>query len=171
MRIVPADGREVWHAKAIEAAQGATLGTLLELLVETGETQRLAQAVGAATDDALERLSHYVTEPAAETLEKACPSLAARLWRAQGLRIVNGKKSKYYDAAASKFERAHQCYERAGLDAEWVQLVREVRARHHRKLAFLSGFESIVAGRRSAPASFLERAKARWNKPEGEGKS
>ena len=139
---------------------------LIELLVETGETQRLAQAVGAATDDALERLSHCVTEPAAEALEAAFPNLAARLWRAQGLRIVNRKKSKYYDAAVLNFERAQRCYERAGLDAEWVQVVREVRARHHRKLAFLSGFDAVVAGRRTAPLSFLERAKSRWNKAE-----
>ena len=171
MRVVPENGREVWHAKAIDAAQGATLGALLGLLVETGETERLAQAVRAATEDALERLSHYVTEPLAEALEAAYPGLAARLWRAQGLRIVNRNKSKYYDAAVSNFERAQRCYERAGLDAEWVQLVLEVRARHRRKIAFLSGFEAVVAGRRMAPLPFLERAKARWNKAAGEGKS
>jgi tetratricopeptide (TPR) repeat protein len=171
MRIVPENEREVWHAKAIDAAQGATLGSLLELLVETGETQRLAQAVCAAAADALEHLSHYVTEPVAEALEEACPGLAARLWRAQGLRIVNGKKSKYYDAALSNFERAYRFYERAGLDAEWVQLVLEVRARHRRKVAFLSGFEAVVAGRRTAPLSFLELAKSRWNKAGGEENS
>ncbi len=167
MRFVPDAAREIWHAKAIDAAHGVDLGARLELLVKTGETQRLAEAVRAATADALEHLSHYVTEPVAEALEEACPGLAARLWRAQGLRIVNGKKSKYYDAAVSNFERAHRCYERAGLNAEWVQLVLEVRARHHRKIAFLSGFEAVVAGRRIAPLSFLERAKARWNKAGG----
>ncbi|MBI1876292.1 MAG: hypothetical protein HYS05_20700 [Acidobacteria bacterium] len=35
-----------------------------------------------------------------------------RLYR---LRIVNAKKSKYYDAALSNFERARRCFERAGL--------------------------------------------------------
>ncbi|MEE4271895.1 MAG: hypothetical protein V2I67_09475, partial [Thermoanaerobaculales bacterium] len=33
---------------------------------------------------------------------------------AQGLRIVNANKSKYYDAALSNFESAKSCFERAG---------------------------------------------------------
>jgi hypothetical protein len=45
MRFVPDAAREAWHAKAIDAAQGAELDALLELLVKTRETQRLADAV------------------------------------------------------------------------------------------------------------------------------
>ena len=43
----------------------------------------------------LEDLSHYSTEPVAEQLEKTHPDLAALLWRAQGLRIVNASKSSF----------------------------------------------------------------------------
>jgi hypothetical protein len=39
-------------------------------------------------------VSHYNTQPAAKKLEKPHPDLAARLWRAQGMRIVDAKKSK-----------------------------------------------------------------------------
>ena len=64
---------------------------------------------------ALENVSHYAIEPAAKKLEKTHPDVAARLWRAQGMRVVNAKKSKYYGAALSNFERAQRCFEMAGL--------------------------------------------------------
>jgi len=108
-------------------------------------------------------VSHYATEPAAKKLEKTHPGLAARLWRAQGMRIVEAGKSKYYDAAVSNFERARKCFARAGLAAEWEQTVRQVRADHRRKTGFLSGFEAVAAGAgQKKQPSFLERAKARW---------
>ena len=92
----------------------------------------------------------------------------ARLWRAQGMRIVNAGKSKYYDAALSDFESPKCCYERAGLAAEWEAVVRQVRARHSRKSGFMPGFEALAAGRhRTRQASFLERAKLRWGKRYG----
>jgi len=130
--------------------------------------ERLAELVRGAEDQALEDVSHYVSEPAAKKLEKAHPGLAARLWRAQGMRIVDAKKSKYYDAALSNFERARDCYERAGLAAEWEETVRRVRNDHYRKTGFMNGFEALAAGtRRREQPSFLERAKARWGAPHG----
>lgn len=79
---------------------------------------------------------------------------------------MNGKKSKYYDAALRTFERARQCYQKAGLTAEWQRIVAVVRTQHRRKIGFMTGFEELVAG--AGPASrpsFLERATACW----GEG--
>jgi hypothetical protein len=59
-------------------------------------------------------------------------------------------------------------YERAGLAAEWEAVVREVRAEHHRKTGFMSGFQEVAAGAgRSAEPSFLEHAKARWKTAPG----
>jgi hypothetical protein len=84
-----------------------------------------------------------VTEPAATRLEKSHPELAARLWRAQGMRIVDAKKSKYYDAALSNFERARNCYQRAGLAVEWEKTVRRVCALHYRKTGFINGFRTF----------------------------
>jgi len=163
MKFVPRAERTIWHEKAIEVAAGADLRSRMELLLETKELERLADLVGQNKDSALEGLSHYVTEPAARKLEKTYPDVAARLWRSQGMRIVNAKKSKYYGAALSDFEKAKRCFERAGLASKWEKTVSQVRADHRRKKGFLSGFERLVGG--SGPSnepSFLERAKARW---------
>jgi superfamily II DNA or RNA helicase len=113
MKYVPKAQRKAWHEKAIEAAIGADLHSVMGPLLETKELDRLAELVRQTKDDDLEDLSHYATEPAAKKLEKGHLDLAARLWRAQGLRIVNAKTSQYYDTALSNFERAKRCFERA----------------------------------------------------------
>ena len=164
MKYVPKAERSAWHEKAVEAAGGEDLDSVIELLLETKELGRLANVVRRSTDAALEDASHYATEPAARKLEKAHPDLAARLWRAQGVRIVKAGKSRYYDAALRSFERARKCYEKAGLAGEWQELVRNVRSEHRRKTGLMAGLDEIVA-RGSGPSekpSFLERAKARW---------
>jgi hypothetical protein len=164
MTFVPKAEHAKWHEKAIDAAKGADLRSAIDLLLATKEMDRLADLVHQASEQALEGLSHYTTEPVARKLEKTHPDLAARLWRAQGLRIVNAKKSKYYDAALSNFESAKRCFERAGLSAKWQKTVTQVRADHHRKSGFMPGFERLVAGAGpSDEPSFLTRAKARWS--------
>ena len=160
---MPKAERAAWHEKAMGAAMESDLDSLIELLLETRELERLADLVRGSRDEALENISHHVTEPAAKKLQKTHPDVAARLWCAQGMRIVNAKKSKYYEAALSNFERARRCFDRAGLVAEWQRVVEKVRFDHRRKSGFMSGFEEIVAG--SGPSqrpSFLQRAKARW---------
>jgi hypothetical protein len=163
MKHVPKAERAAWHAKAMEAATGSDLDSLIDLLLETKELERLADLVRRNEDEALESLSHHTTEPAAKRLEKVHPEVAARLWCAQGMRIVNAKKSKYYDAALANFERARHCFERAGLADEWQRIVQQVQLDHYRKVGFMAGFGELVAG--SGPSrrpSFLQRAKARW---------
>ena len=163
MTYVPKAARAAWHAKAIEAATGSDLHSLIELLLETKELARLAELVRRSKNETLETVSHYATEPAARNLEKTHPDAAARLWCAQGMRVVNAKKSKYYGAALSNFERARRCFEIAGLTAAWQRVVERVRSKHHRKTGFMARFEAIVAGLGpSERPSFLERAKARW---------
>ena len=164
MKYVPKAERASWHEKAIEAAMGADQHSVMELLLATKELDRLADLVRQAKDDDLKGLSHYATEPVAKKLEKPHPDLAARLWRAQGLRIVNAKKSKYYDAALSNFESAKRCFKRAGLEAEWNKTVSRIRTDHHRKSSFMPGFERLVEGTGpSDEPSFLDRANARWS--------
>ena len=165
MKYVPKAERAAWHEKAIEAAMGTDLHSLIELLLETKELERLAEIVHRSTDEALAGVTHFATEPAAKTLEKTRPEIAARLWCAQGMRLVNAKKSKYYETAVSNFERAWRCFEKAGRIADWQRVVEKVRSEHHRKTGFMSEFEAVVAG--SGPIdrpSFLERAKKRWGR-------
>jgi tetratricopeptide (TPR) repeat protein len=168
MKFVPRGDRATWHDRAIAAALGADLHSLIELLIATKEIARLAELVQRSTETDLEDLSHYVSEPAAKKLEKTVPAAAAWLWRAQGMRIIAAKKSKYYHAALANFERAKRCYERAGLTTDWDNTVSQARAEHHRKTGFMSGFEELVRG--SGPSdqpSFLARAKARWVRRDG----
>jgi hypothetical protein len=115
MKYVPKADRAAWHEKALEAADGSDLHSLIDLLVETKELDRLAELVRRSKNEALENESHYATEPVAKKLEKTHPDVAARLWCAQGMHVVNPKKSKYYGAALSNFERAQRCFEMAGL--------------------------------------------------------
>ena len=163
MKFVPRAEKTEWHEKAIAEAGRADLHSAMDLLMATREMDRLADLVHQASDQALEDLSHYATEPVTRKLEKTRPDLAARLWRAQGLRIVDARKSKYYDAALSNFERAKRCFERAGLLVEWQRTVTRVRADHHRKSGFIDGFERLVEGAGlSTGPSFMEQAKARF---------
>lgn len=153
----------------MEAAGGHTgLHSRIELYVELKEIDLLAKSVRGASGPALEAVSHYGTEPAAARLEKSHPGAAARLWRAQGMRIVSAKKSRYNEAAVSNFKRAKRCYEKAALEAEWLETVQTVRAAHFRKIGFMTEFEVVVSG--AAPErqpSFLERAKAKWRGAKG----
>ena len=168
MKFVPTTERTTWHEKALNAASGADLHSLLELFTETEEMERLADLVRKSSDEALEKVSHFATELAAKRLEKNHPGLAARLWRAQGMRILDAKKSKYYNAALSNFEQARDCYQRAKLATEWEQTVRWVCRSHYRKTGFISGFQALAAGsQRSEPPSFLKRAHTRWGERHG----
>lgn len=164
MRFVPKAERAAWRAKAMEAAKRADLGSLIELWLETREIERLAERLRTATDAEIEELSHYSTEPAARRLAKSHPDVAAKVYRAMGMRILNAKKSKYYDAALSNFEDAKRCYERSGLQPEWAALVENVRRAHYRKTGFMADFERLAAGHGPSDApSFLDRARSRWS--------
>ncbi len=164
MRFVPKAERAAWHAKAMDAAERADLGSLIELWLETREVERLAIRLRTATDREIEGLSHYRTEPAARRLAKSHPDVAAKVYRALGMRILSAKKSRYYDAALSHFEDAKRCYERSDLHREWAALVTDVRQAHHRKAGFMAGFERLAGGHGPSGApSFLDRAWNRWS--------
>jgi uncharacterized Zn finger protein len=163
MRYVAAKERKVWHEKAMEASERGALSLQIELWLEKKETDRLVARLHRATDEELENLSHYTTEPVARKLERSYPEVAARVYRALAMRIVNAGKSKYYDAALDNLEHARKCYLKGGLGADWEALVANVRERHYRKTGFMAGFEQIVSGAsKSAEPTFLERAKRRW---------
>lgn len=169
MKFVPAAEAPAWRKRALDAAAAASFGTRIELLLEAGASEELADLILRSDDEALEGVGHTVAEAAAKTLEGTKPELGARLWRSQGMRILNAKKSKYYEAALLDFESAKHGFERAGLRTEWDATVAEVRARHGRKTGFMPGFEALVAGTGpSDQPSFLERAKARWGGQETE---
>jgi len=55
------------------------------------------------------------------------------------------------------------CYEKAGRDQQWMDLVERVRRNHSRKYSFIPDFEKIVAGcPQKKPESFKTRTLKRW---------
>ncbi len=165
MRYVPGKEKTSWHQKAMAASEKGDLSTLIELLLEHKECDRLVSRLLQVTDDELEDLSQYRIEPLARKLELSHPDVSARMYRALCMRILNSGKSKYYNAALDHIEHAKKCYTQAGLDADWQAAIADVRKRHFRKKGFMAGFEDIVTGApKQVEPSFLERAKARWPK-------
>lgn len=150
VRYVPKAQRRAWHEKAMGAAEQGDLDSVIELWLAAKEVGRLAERLDRTSNEKLESLSHYVTEPAAERLAKTHPGVAAKVFRALCMRIVYAGKSNYYDAALSNIEKARNCYQRAGLDAQWQALIAEIRREHRRKSSFMPGFERIVGGTRQS---------------------
>ena len=167
MKYVPKGERTIWHDRAMNASDQADLDFIIELWLATREMDRLVERLRTAPHQELESLSHYTTEPAAKKLARLHPDVAAKLYRALGMRILNSRKSRYYDAALSHFEQAKRCYKKAGDDQTWRTLVEEILRTHRRKSAFMPGFEKLIQGKRPyAGFSFAERTKHRkrsWN--------
>lgn len=172
MAFVPDSERQTWQEKAITTAvDGAGLRSLIDLLVHTRQPERLADLIAGTTDGELEALSHHVAEPTATVLEPDHPLEAARLWRAQGVRILTGRKSQYYGAALDHFARAKQGYTRADRIEDWQDTVERVQNEHRRKSSFMPRFLALAGGDEvnaepKPEPSFLDRAKARWVLPD-----
>lgn len=164
MKFVPKADRAEWHTKALGALDGADLSSRIDILVKTKEWERLASDIEAASREQLVALSHYTTEPAAKSLEKSHPLLAAKLQVAMALRILEAKKSKYYDAALGNLEKARKLMLKKGQDKEWTALAGEIRESHRRKSGFMPGFERIAEGRTERQPSFRDRARKRWDR-------
>jgi len=167
MKYVPKRERAKWHTKAMNTSDQADLDFVIELWLATKEIDRLVGRLRRSTHQDLESISHYATEPAAKKLERLHPDIAAKVYRALGIRILNSRKSRYYDAALSHFKQARRCYKKAGDELGWKTLVNEVLQIHRRKSAFMPGFEKLIQGKSPlAESSFAERTKRRkeaWN--------
>jgi len=165
MKYVPRNARRRWHDKAMQASESARLEDAVELLVETGEIERLATRIRDADDADLDSVFYAKAEKAAKKLARAHPYLAARLYRSLGLHILASGRSKLYGKAHGYFDQAKRCYEKAGKAEAWDTLVEEVREAHYRKYSFMPGFEAVVDGSaRKREPTFLERARKRWPK-------
>jgi hypothetical protein len=163
MRYVPRAERAAWHARAMNASERTDLESLIELWLETKETERLVGRLRDESNQALENLSHHAAEPVATRLAKSHPEVAAKVYRALGLGILNAGKSRQSHLALSNLEHARRCYARAGLPDQWKKVIEVVRRSHHRKVGFMADFERLVAGRgASDKLSFLDRARRRW---------
>ena len=164
MKFVPRGERREWHQKALAALGDADLSSRIDLLIKTKEWVLLASMIESTPREELIALSHYTIEPAARGLSKAHPLLAAKLEVAMALRIVEAKKSKYYEAALRNLEQAREAMIKNGRAEEWETLATEIRTNHKRKSGFIPAFESLAEGRCTREPSFSERARERWRK-------
>ena len=144
MSIVPKGGRAAWHAKAMDAAQGADLDSLIEL----GLLQLLRRRLASVVTDPLQSLR---TLPPGSGGRRACASWTPRKASITTLRCQISRTPSDVRSGGE-------------LAAEWEATVQQVRACHYRKTGFLSGFEAVAAGSRpDGQPSFLDRAKTRWS--------
>jgi uncharacterized Zn finger protein len=137
------------------------------VFVETKEWTRLAELIDAASRADLVALSHHTTEPMAKRLAKSQPLLAARLYVAMALRILEGKKSRHYAAALGNLEKARKLMHGEGRAGDWDTLAAEIRSAHRRKTSFISDFERLAEGHSLREPSFRERARKRWKEGSG----
>jgi len=147
MDYAPAEDRADWHERAMDAAGMADLDEALEIWMAGGEQSRIIGRIAESSDGDLEAQSHYVTEPVAKALEEDHPALAARVYRALGVRILKSGKSQYYREALHHLDSCRTCYLRAAMAREWEALAREIQRAHSRKHSFMPAFETVVKGR------------------------
>lgn len=149
-----------------EPARGG-LDTALSLWLMGGAKEHLVVAVEAASDEDLEKVGHNAGEAAAASLESSHPALTARLYRAQGWRILARGKAKYYDEAITCLAKARVCYAAAGQTAAWDAVAKAVYEEHSRKRSFLGDFERMLEGPwlPAPPPSIIERGRARLRRP------
>lgn len=163
--LIPESEAQAWRGRILEVVGRARLEERMDLLLVLEEVDLLGQLVEQTSDEDLEGLSHTRGEPAATLLQDGHPGLSARLWRAQALRILHARRSRYYEVAVLDLAHARDGFLAAGQDEEWERTASQLRVEHKRKLGFMEGFERLLAG---APAirqpTFLERAKATWQK-------
>jgi len=172
MRYVPRPDREEWHRKAMAAARDGELSLCIDLCVEMKEIDLLAERVDAAVSADLESISHYTTEKAAAVLERQHGPLAAKLYCAMAMRIVDAGKSKYYSAALEHLQSARELYHKQDQEPAWQAVVTRLRTNHPRKSGFMASFEDIAAGNTPPAAeSFATRARNMWRKQTSGGGS
>lgn len=163
MKYVLTKDKKEWHRKAIDLIKDGPLESAIEICVETKEYDILADKILKCKQKSLEDLSHYQTEKAAKVLIKKYPEAAVKVYRALGVRIVNSKKSKYYDVAYEHFEKTKELYQKIGQEKEWEKLAKNILIEHSRKSSFIAGFNDVVSNAKKTKLSFAERASQRWD--------
>jgi len=103
----------------------------------------------------LEGVSHHTTERRRKNCRRP-PIDSGTAMARQGMRIINAKKSKYYNAALENFEQARRCYERAGSRRLAMRCGRSTRRPPPQ-----DRFMSVL--RKSLPTWFPVRSARFWN--------
>ena len=154
-----------WHNKAIEEAKISPLKSTIELFIKTKELDILADRILSVKHEELENISHYVIEKAAKVFHDKNSMAAAKIYRAMGMRILDSKKSKYYNTALEHSLKVKSIYIDNNSEEEWLSIVKYIRENRARKYSFITDFKKLVSGiYPSSQKSFAQRARKRWEK-------
>jgi len=93
---------------------------------------------------------------------KTHPDVAAALYAALGLRILEAGKSRYHAVVLGHLADARRCYRAAHDQGAWEELLAAVRRDHRRKTGFLAALAERLARAERPRQSWLERARKRW---------
>lgn len=142
--VVPVEERNAWRERALDAMlAGGMSWAYLRICSEEGDVDRLASFVAEHTREQLQQLSHKVAEPVADALEDEQPEFAAKVYAAQGFRIVDAGKSKYYVEAVDYFSAARRLWMAVGDEAAWAQVIERIDDEHSRKYKLMRLLEKI----------------------------
>lgn len=132
--VVPVEERDSWRERALDTMlAGGMSWAYLRICSDEGDVDRLASFVAEHSREKLQQINHKVAEPVAKALEDEQPALAAKVYAAQGLRIVDAGKSKYYDEAVDYFSGARRLWMAVGNEEAWEQFIERVDDEHSRK--------------------------------------
>ena len=168
MAFVPAAASPAWREKAVVAAlDTGGLRPLVELLVHTGETERLADLIGQSPYSAVQGLSHYMAEPAGGASNRGTR------WRRLGPGGRRGCVSSPGGRARSTRPRSTTSDVPSAATRGQTGSASGGKPSHRyipsrwRKGRFMPRFQTLVqdADTERHP-SFLERARSRWALPD-----
>lgn len=139
------DKKELMN-KALAVFEKSDLRHAVEAFHELGAIDPLIRRIDVTKEEELKKLFYSTAVPIAKSIAKKFPKQAARLYIAQGLDILDHKKSKAYHHAHDYFHQAKTLFEMAGKKEIWLQWVKNIRCEHRLKSGFMPGFEKIVSG-------------------------
>ena len=115
-------------------------------------------------DEALERTSRHLLEPAAEASETTSPALAGKVFRAMGWRMLTFGRGRSNAQALAYFGDAHRYWLAADRLDDWDALLVELRTEHGRKKSMLAEVQRLAGPTKPKQPSLPERGRARWHR-------
>ena len=159
----PDSDKARWHEKAMAIVDHAPFDSVIPLLLEQEDTDRLVRRIENATDKELDNLSSLEAKKTAKLLSQLLPLSAARLFIGEAEKILDASRSRAYHYAIEYLEQARDCLVAAGKQDEWLNLATALEAEHSRKRNFIDPLQALIAGEPShKPSPFLEHVRRKW---------
>jgi tetratricopeptide (TPR) repeat protein len=148
MGLLTRSERGTWRKRALDSLRDAPIALAIEILLFTGEDERLARLIDDAAPEMLREVSQLLARPTAERLRAGHPLLAARLYEAVAWRLLGSGRNGYYRRILSDLREARDLLTAHGGDRDWARLVEAIRVRCRKKTVFLPRFERLAQAAR-----------------------